>query len=488
MRSVSDFSTYSFYYSYSSSQSVDGYRDYERCSIDVTPEVELSVLHFDTEEYSDRLVVTTPIGARRRSYSGTIGPDGVHATHLDWNSDGSSRRSGWAVCARGAEADLISEAESAVEDGAFYKRGPAYPWHVLTSAFAFPTVASAAAAIGVLAAFAAICQSLPGASISSDPAHPRVSRKFAIIGRLLAVISGLGHVAACIGLMTTIGQACGKNGGHAVTHCVHLYPLFSIGVSACLISAAMSTYLFCDLAPIAHNAARGDPVSRILFEGAHHRRLILTTPVLWMIDLFVSIIAIVITSRFSPWSSMPAAWIFSALGIVSPIFGFAGSFLVCNRRLLGPGHDDTRLIAIAMLGTHTLLVGVITVGDFVVSSSYNGGGTWTYTIGSLLHLVSFALGGALLSQVVTMPKHALGSDGDEAEAREGLMMVSDVDARVDRKLQHIVVDQDKKIMMLVGQQSKLLEMLSAQASPPHAHDSGAASTSTQEEAGTIQAP
>ena len=390
------------------------------------------------------------------------------------------------MCARGAEADLISEAESASVDGVFYKRGPAFPWHVLTSAFAFPTVASAAAAIGVLAAFAAICQSLPGASISSDPAHPRVSRKFAIIGRLLAVISGLGHVAACIGLMTTIGQACGKNGGHAVTHCVHLYPLFSIGVSACLISAAMSTYLFCDLAPIAHNAARGDPVSRILFQGAHHRRLILTTPVLWTIDLFVSIIQIVITSRFSPWSSMPAAWIFSALGIVSPIFGFAGSFLVCNRRLLGPGHDDTRLIAIAMLGTHTLLVGVITVGDFVVSSSYNGGGTWTYIIGCLLHLVSFALGGALLSQVVTMPKHALGSHGDEAEAREGLMMVSDVDERVDRKLQHIVVDQDKKIMMLVGQQSKLLEMLSAQASPQHAHDSGAASS--QQEAGTAQAP
>lgn len=431
-----------------------------------------------------------------RSFSGRgSGPDGIRASHLLWTSDGSTKRSGWAVCAAGSRSDLApvpaprtpSSEQVGAKPTVFYMRGPAYPWYTLTISFVFPMIGLLAAVFGVLAALAALCQPLPlRGSAASDLAHtldaPKPpSRCVAGMGRCFALLAGLAALVASLGSVGTIGVCTNETGGRSATsHCLSLYPLYACGSGLCMLLACLSLCLFGALAPPRRAGAQAGLVSRILWEGAHQRRLATTVFTVQSMGMIDALANLIYGATDHPWRSMPFAHVFSALGLLAPAFGFAVCALVLIRVSHGRGRlnrlAEVRLVAIALGGVNTALLLTIAVGYLVISAVGYGAGVVAFVVGCLVHLTAAALAAMLLCQLVSAPRHAAEPAEEAAAARAGIIgdvELDELESTESRRLQKLVQEQDQKMQMMVEQQARLLKLLGAgQHAPPNGGQDG----------------
>jgi len=428
-----------------------------RCSLELAQPVVLEVVHFDTESCCDHLTVIRVGHSAQdylegQDYSGHDGPAGEEAIRLDWYSDGGVTRSGWAICAAGHAADLTPGWVGHV--GSFAEKGPAYPWHVLESAWGFATAALASGLLGLFGALLAAGLVASGKPLAAPATAGGCCRASDAVQRaaiyLLAALGAAGSLVAGTGLVHASTVACSVS----AHHCAPLLPLFWAGGLLCTLAVPVLVALVCALSPVASQAS---PRSEV-----HVARALLVVD---LATAALSAVCLGLTIGTRAFHRLPAVYIFSTLGLVAPGFGVGAACLVlrsaarahvsatANRR----EHATRMRLASGMLALHVLLVGAAFVGLPVSAATGYGQEMAAYIVTAVACGVCAAVGLALLV-LVTQASSGLASE-------EMAEMVSANHDALAASQQH-VLELEHNMTVMIEQQAQLLAALGQPAALP----------------------
>ena len=473
-----------------------GYENREYCSITIKAQTFLEVAHFDTESCCDKLTVPTlyepdevkhynswdrpmmysaqtmswrnnnegppgmapgpsPPRVMTRQYAGhgtKYGPDGVLAAAgtMTWRSDGGVTASGWAVCAAGATDDVNTYKGELGPDGTYHftKPGLTYPWHEFVSATYFGVGTLLAALLGLFAALLACCQPLPVAAYGTCCK----GRRYAVCARILAFLSAVGHLLACIGLVRTATVACLLS----AHHCARLLPFWWVGTLLCMIGMMVGVVLVLSLAP-----PPSDDTYRLEDRLANYLKC------LSLITTFWGTICVIVNATVHPFYKLPGLFVFSSLTIIMPFLGMLGACLLPkSRRAFGrqagaSGNDTairrvTSKPSLIFLALNTVLVGSAVIGLPITASGGYGAPTIIFLIGAAICLADSALSLALCVLVCawsTLEEHqerAGLARADSAALEEQLASSERRQAEMDRKMEQMM-EQQARMMEMLGQ-------------------------------------